>query len=148
MTLKDRIQNEMKTALRAQDKPRLGAVRLILAAVKQREVDERIELGDDQVLTVLERMVKQRRDSISQYQDAGRDDLVATEQFELEIIQEFLPTALTEVELDALINAAIAETDAQSMRDMGKVMGLLKQRAQGRAEMGAVSARVKALLSN
>ena len=125
------------------DKARLAVVRLMLAAVKQREVDERIELDDSQVLAVLDKMVKQRRDSIQQYGDAGRDDLVAQEAAEIEVIQEFLPTALSDDEINAIIEAAIAETGAESMRDMGKVMGIVKPQVQGRADVGQVSGRVK-----
>ncbi len=144
MSLKDRIQDDMKTAMRAKDKERLGAIRLILAAVKQREVDERIELNDSQVLGVLEKMIKQRRESLAQYQSAGRDDLAAREAFEIELIQSYLPAPLGEAEIDALITNAIAVTGAQSVRDMGKVMALIKEQAQGRADMAAVGARVKA----
>ncbi|HHW79037.1 MAG TPA: GatB/YqeY domain-containing protein [Xanthomonadaceae bacterium] len=144
MSLKDRIQDDMKTAMRAKDKERLGAIRLILAAVKQREVDERIELNDSQVLGVLEKMIKQRRESLAQYQSAGRDDLAAREAFEIELIQSYLPAPLGEAEIDALIANAIAVTGAQSVRDMGKVMALIKEQAQGRADMAAVGARVKA----
>ncbi len=124
-------------------KARLGVIRLILAAVKQREVDERIELDDSQVLAVLDKMVKQRRDSIQQYSEAGRDDLVAQEAAEIEVIQEFLPAALSEPEIVAIIDAAIAETAAESMRDMGKVMGVVKPKVQGRADVGMVSGLVK-----
>ncbi len=144
MSLKDRIQDDMKTAMRAKDKERLGAIRLILAAVKQREVDERIELNDSQVLGVLEKMIKQRRESLAQYQSAGRDDLAAQEAFEIELIQSYMPAPLGGAEIDALIANAIAVTGAQSVRDMGKVMALIKEQAQGRADMAAVSARVKA----
>ena len=125
------------------DKARLAVVRLMLAAVKQREVDERIELDDSQVLAVLDKMVKQRRDSIQQSGDAGRDDLVAQEAAEIEVIQEFLPTALSDDAINAIIEAAIAETGAESMRDMGKVMGIVKPQVQGRADVGQVSGRVK-----
>ena len=124
-------------------KARLGVIRLILAAVKQREVDERIELDDSQVLAVLDKMVKQRRDSIQQYSEAGRDDLAAQEAAEIEVIQEFLPAALSEPEIVAIIDAAIAETAAESMRDMGKVMGVVKPKVQGRADVGMVSGLVK-----
>jgi hypothetical protein len=134
----------MKAALRAKDKQRLGAIRLILAAVKQREVDERIELNDAQALAVLEKMIKQRRESLAQYQSAGREDLAAQEAFEIELIQTYLPAPLDEADLDALITHAIAATGAQSVRDMGKVMALIKDQAQGRVDMAAVSARVKA----
>lgn len=137
----------MKAALRAGDKRRLGAVRLILAAVKQREIDERITLDDTQVLAVLDKMAKQRRESIAQYQAAGRQDLVEQEAFELEVIQGYMPAALSEAELDAAIDTAIAEAGASSIKDMGKVMGILKPRVQGRADMGAVSARIKVKLS-
>ena len=133
----------MKAAKKGGDKARLAVVRLMLAAVKQREVDERIELDDSQVLAVLDKMVKQRRDSIRQYGDAGRNDLVAQEAAEIEVIQEFLPTALSEDEIDAIIEAAITETGAASMRDMGKVMGIVKPQVQGRADVGQVSGRVK-----
>ena len=144
MSLKDRIQDDMKAALRAKDKQRLGAIRLILAAIQQREVDERIELNEAQTLAVLEKMIKQRRESLTQYQNAGREDLAAQEAFEIELIQAYLPTPLSEAELDALIVHAIAATGAQSVRDMGKVMAVIKDQAQGRADMAAVSARVKA----
>jgi len=144
MSLKDRIQDDMKIAMRAKDKQRLGAIRLILAAIKQREVDERIELSETQVLAVLEKMLKQRRESLAQYQSAGRADLAAQEVFEIELIQSYLPAPLSEAELDALIGQAIATTGAQSVRDMGKVMALIRDQAQGRADLAAVSARVKA----
>jgi ribosomal protein S21 len=148
MLLKDRIQDEMKAAMRARDKDRLGAIRLIIAAVKQREIDERISLNDEQTIVVLDRMVKQRRDSISQFQDAGRHDLADKEIFELDVIQSFMPEALADSEIDAMIETAVAESGAQSMRDMGKVMGLLKPKMQGRADMADISARVKARFSN
>ena len=141
--LKQQITDAMKAAMKGGDKARLAVVRLMLAAVKQREVDERIELDDSQVLAVLDKMVKQRRDSIQQYGDAGRDDLVAQEAAEIEVIQEFLPTALSDDEISAIIEAAIAETGAESMRDMGKVMGIVKPQVQGRADVGQVSGRVK-----
>jgi hypothetical protein len=141
--LKQQITDAMKAAMKGGDKARLAVVRLMLAAVKQREVDERIELDDSQVLAVLDKMVKQRRDSIQQYGDAGRDDLVAQEAAEIEVIQEFLPKALSEDEINAIIEAAIAETGAESMRDMGKVMGIVKPQVQGRADVGQVSGRVK-----
>ena len=144
MSLKDRIQDDMKAAMRAKDKQRLGAIRLILAAIKQREVDERIELNEAQTLAVLEKMIKQRRESLTQYQSAGREDLAAQEAFEIDLIQGYLPTPLSEAELDALIARAIAATGAQSVRDMGKVMAAIKDQARGRADMAAVSARVKA----
>jgi uncharacterized protein YqeY len=144
MSLKDRIQDDMKAAMRAKEKERLGAIRLILAAIKQREVDERIVLSDSQVLSVLEKMIKQRRESLAQYQSAGRDDLAAQEAFEIKLIQSYLPAPLSETEIDTLIADAITATGAQSVRDMGKVMALIRDQAQGRADMAAVSARVKA----
>ena len=146
MSLKDHIQDDMKTAMRAKDKERLGAIRLILAAVKQREVDERIELNDVQVLGVLEKMIKQRRESLAQYQSAGREDLAARESFEIEVIQSYLPAPLSEADIDTLVANAVAVTGAQSVRDMGKVMALIKDQAQGRADMAKISARVKAHL--
>jgi hypothetical protein len=137
----------MRTALKAGDKRRLGAVRLILAAVKQREVDERTELTDPEVLAVLEKMLKQRRDSISQYEQAGRTDLAEQEAFEVGVIQGYLPAALGDAEIAALIEEAIAATGAKAMADMGKVMAIVKPKIQGRADMGAVSARVKQRLA-
>jgi uncharacterized protein YqeY len=144
MSLKDRIQDDMKAAMRAKEKERLGAIRLILAAIKQREIDERIVLTDSQALAVLDKMIKQRRESLAQYQSAGRDDLAAQEAFEIELIQSYLPAPLSETEIDTLIADAITATGAQSVRDMGKVMALIRDQAQGRADMAAVSARVKA----
>jgi uncharacterized protein YqeY len=146
MSLKDRIQQDMKDAMRAKEKSRLATIRLILAAIKQREVDERIELDDTQVIAVLDKMTKQRRESISQFEQAGREDLVAQENAELEIIQPYLPEALGEDELNALIDAAMKATGASSIKDMGKVMGQLKPKIQGRADMGAVSALIKSRL--
>ena len=146
MALKDRITEDMKSAMRAGEKDRLAAIRLILAAVKQREVDERITLDDTQVLAVLDKMVKQRRESIAQFQSGGRGDLVAKENAELAILQAYLPAQMSEAELDALIGEAIAATGATSVKDMGKVMGVVKGKAQGRADMSAVSARIKARL--
>ena len=137
----------MKTAMRAAEKDRLATVRLILAAIKQREVDERIVLDDSQVLSVLEKMVKQRRESITQFNAGGRSDLAAKEQAEVDVISAYLPAQLGEAELDAMIQAAIAETGASSIKDMGKVMGIIKGKAQGRADMGVVGARIKARLS-
>ena len=148
MSLKGRIQQDMKDAMRARDKPRLATVRLILAAIKQIEVDERIELDDARVTAVLDKMAKQRRESISQFEKANRDDLVAQETGELVLIQEYLPEQLSEDELNALIEAALKQTGATSIKDMGKVMGQLKPRVQGRADMGAVSAMIKARLGN
>jgi len=137
----------MKTAMRAAEKDRLATVRLILAAIKQREVDERIVLDDSQVLSVLEKMVKQRRESIAQFNAGGRADLAAKEQGELDVISAYLPAQLSENELDAMIQAAIAETGASSVKDMGKVMGIIKGKAQGRADMAQVGARIKARLT-
>ena len=146
MSLKERIQQDVKDAMRAKDKPRLGTIRLITAAIKQREVDERIELDDAQVLVVLDKMCKQRRESITQFEQAGRDDLAAQEKAELELIQQYLPEQLGEAEINELIDAAMEQTGASSMKDMGKVMGQLKPKLQGRADMGAVSALIKARL--
>lgn len=141
--LKQQITDAMKAAMKGGDKARLGVVRLMLAAVKQREVDERIELDDAQVLAVLDKMVKQRRDSIQQYTDAGRSDLAEQEAAEIAVIQEFLPEELPEAEIAGIIEAAIAETGAESMRDMGKVMAIVKPKVQGRADVGMVSGLVK-----
>jgi uncharacterized protein YqeY len=146
--LKQRIQDEMKAALKGGDKPRLGVIRLIMAAIKQREVDERIELDDEQILAVLDKMMKQRRDSIQQYEQAGRDDLADQEKFEVGILQEYLPEALSEDEIVAMVTEAISSSGASSMKDMGKVMGQLKPKVQGRADMGAVSAMVKQQLNS
>ncbi|BCX89735.1 conserved hypothetical protein [Methylomarinovum tepidoasis] len=148
MSLKARIQEDMKAAMRAGDKARLGTIRLIMAAIKQREVDERIALSDAQIVEVLDKMAKQRRESISQYRDAGREDLARKEEAELAIIQSYLPAALSDAEIDALIARAIEETGAGDMRDMGKVMAWLKPQIQGRADMSQVSAKVKAALSS
>ncbi|CAI8943600.1 GatB/YqeY domain-containing protein [Methylocaldum szegediense] len=145
--LKDRLQADMKAAMKAGEKDRLGVIRLIMAAIKQREVDERTQLDDAQILAVLDKMAKQRRESIAQFQSAGRDDLVAAEQAELGIIQDYLPQALSEAEVESLINEALAESGASGIGDMGKVMAILKPKMQGRADMAAVSARVKSLLS-
>ena len=145
--LKAQIQEDMKAAMKGGDKVRLGVIRLIMAAIKQREVDERIDLNDEQILAVLDKMVKQRRDSIKQYSDAGRDDLARVEQAEVEIIQDYLPEALSEDEIDTIIEQAIRETGATSMQDMGKVMGLLRPAVQGLADMNAVSAAVRARLA-
>ena len=145
--LRLQIQEDMKTAMKAGDKRRLGAVRLILAAVKQKEVDERKELSDADVLGVLEKMLKQRRDSISQYEQAGRTDLAEQEAFEVGVIQGYMPAALSDAEVAALIEEAIAATGAKAMADMGKVMGVVKPKIQCRADMGAVSARVKQRLA-
>ena len=147
MSLKDDLQQDMKAAMRAGEKPRLAVIRLINAAIKQREVDERIELDDTQVTAVLDKMAKQRRESIEQYEKAGRDDLAGQENFELDIIKAYLPEQLGDEEIDAMIAEAIAATGAASMKDMGKVMGQLKGKLAGRADMGAVSGKIKAKLS-
>lgn len=141
--LKQRLVEDMKTAMKAGEKRRLGVIRLINAAIKQREVDERIELDDIQVLAVLDKMLKQRRDSITQYEAAKREDLAEQERYEIGVCQEYLPTALTADEIAALIEAAVAASGAASLKDMGKVMALLKPQVQGRADVGAVSALVK-----
>lgn len=146
-SLKSTIQSEMKIAMKSGDKSRLATIRLIMAAIKQREVDERIELNDDQVIAVLDKMVKQRRESIKMYQDAERLDLAEVEQNEITVIQDFLPESLSEAEIDQMISSAISETGAETMRDMGKVMGKLKPLMQGRADMAQVSSRIKSLLS-
>ena len=143
MALKERITEDMKTAMRAAEKERLGTVRQLLAAIKQREVDERITLDDGQVLAVIEKMIKQRREAISQFESGGRSDLVAKETAEIGVLQAYLPAQLTPAEIDALIAEAIAATGAASVKDMGKVMGFVKPKAQGRADMGALSARIK-----
>ena len=141
--LKQRILEDVTASMRAKDKQRLGALRLVSAAIKQLEVDSREELDDPAVLAVLEKMLKQRRDSLKQYTDAGRQDLADQESYEIGVIEAYMPAALPPEELEALVAAAIAEAGASSMRDMGKVMGLLKPRVQGRADMGAVSSAVK-----
>lgn len=146
--LKQRIQDDMKSAMKGGDKPRLGVIRLLMAAIKQREVDERIELDDAQILAVLDKMVKQRRDSINQYEQAGRPELADQEAFEISVLQGYLPEALSETEIAAMIREAIQATGAESVRDMGKVMGQLKPKMQGRADMGAVSALIKQLLGS
>lgn len=146
MTLKQQLTDDMKAAMRGGDKQRLGVIRLVLAAIKQREVDERIELDDAQTLAVLEKMLKQRRDSVSQYAAAGREDLADVERAEMTVIETYLPAQLDSAELDALVAAAIAATGASSPRDMGKVVAAVKQKAAGRADMAHVSARIKARL--
>ena len=143
MALRDRITEEMKTAMRAGAKERLATIRLALAAIKQREVDERITLDDTQVLAVLEKMIKQRREAITQFESGGRADLVAKETAEIAVLQSYLPAQMSDAELDALIAEAIAATGAASIKAMGKVMAVVKPKAQGRADMGAVSARIK-----
>ena len=147
MTLKERLTEDMKTAMRAGEKDRLGVVRMILAGIKQREVDERIALDDTQVLSVLEKMAKQRKESITQFESGGRADLVAKENAELTLIQSYLPAQMSDAELDAMIAEAIATTGATTVKDMGKVMGIVKTKAAGRADMGAVGARIKQKLA-
>ena len=142
----EQVSNDVKTAMKARDKDRVGALRLILAEFKRVEVDERIELDDTRVLAILDKMTKQRKDSLQQYQDAGRDDLADRESFELELIAVYLPAQMDADELAALVSAAIADTGASSMQDMGKVMGILKPQVQGRADMGQVSQLVKSQL--
>ena len=143
-TLKARIKDEMKSAMRAKEKQRLGTIRLIQSEIKRIEVDERIEIDDDRLLAVLDKMCKQRRDSVQQYTSADRSDLAEIEITEINVIQEFLPAQLSDDELDSLISDAIANCGAESMKDMGKVMGILKPQLQGRADMGAVSKLIKA----
>ena len=147
MSLKDRITEDMKNAMRAGEKERLATIRLILSAVKQREVDERIVLDDSQVLAAIEKMIKQRREAIVQFEAGGRADLVAKETAEIAILQTYLPAQMSDAEIDSLIAESIASTGAASIKDMGKVMGAVKAKAQGRADMGAVSARIKQKLS-
>ena len=147
MALKTRIQEDVKNAMRARDKARLGVLRMVMAAIKQKEVDERIELDETAVLAVLDKMSKQRRESLEQFEKAGREDLAAQEQFELELLKDYLPEPLAADELSALIEKAIADTGASSMRDMGNVMGQLRSQVQGRADMKAVSNAVRASLS-
>lgn len=147
MALKQTITEHMKDAMRSGEKDRLGVIRMLLAAIKQREVDERIELDDAQVVAVVEKMVKQRRESISQYRDGGRDDLADKEQAEIPVLEAYLPEQLGDAEVAAAVAAAIASTGAEGMRDMGKVMGLLKAELAGKADMGKVSGMVKAKLS-
>jgi uncharacterized protein YqeY len=143
MSMKTDLTNAMKEAMRAKQKPRLVAIRLMLAEVKRIEVDERIVVSDERLLAILDKMIKQRRDSVSQYQAAGRDELAAIETFEISVIQEFLPKALSDEEINAMVIKAISESGAESMRDMGKVMAILKPKIQGRADGGAVSGLVK-----
>jgi uncharacterized protein YqeY len=142
-----RVTAEVKVAMKARDKPRLGALRLIMADFKRIEVDERIELDDERVLVILDKMTKQRKDSLKQFEDAGREDLANQEALEIAVIAEFLPDQLSDSEVSGLVKAAIAETGAASMQDMGKVMAIVKPQVQGKADMGAVSALVKAQLS-
>tara|TARA_B100000795_G_scaffold209626_1_gene163190 strand:+ start:2658 stop:3104 length:447 start_codon:yes stop_codon:yes gene_type:complete len=147
MSMKTQLTDAMKDAMRAKDKPRLSAIRLMLSEVKRIEVDERIEVSDERLIAILDKMIKQRRDSITQYEAAGRQELADIEIGEISVIQEFLPVALTEDEISAMITAAISATGAESMRDMGKVMGILKPQIQGRADGGAVSGLVKSALN-
>ncbi|HWU82849.1 MAG TPA: GatB/YqeY domain-containing protein [Methylophilaceae bacterium] len=147
MSLKARITEDMKSAMRAKDSARLGAVRLLQAAIKQREVDERIELDDTQVVEAIEKMLKQRRDSISQYEAANRHDLADVEKYEVSVLQEYLPQALTEDEVDALLAKVIADTAAAGIKDMGKVMAAIKPLVVGRADMGKISGLIKTRLS-
>ena len=147
MSLKQRLGDDMKAAMKGGDKQRLGTIRLVQAAIKQREVDERIQLDDAQVLHVLEKMLKQRRDSVAQYEAAQREDLAAQERYEIGVIESYLPAQLSDAEIDALVASAVADSGAASPRDMGKVMALLKERAAGRADFGALSQRVKARLA-
>ena len=146
MSLKERITEDMKAAMRAKDSERLGTIRMVTAAIKQREVDERIQLDDTQVLAVLEKMIKQRKESVTQFLAGGREDLAAKENKEIDLLQTYLPAQLSEAELDALVADAVAKSGATSIKEMGKAMALLKQSAQGRADMGVVSAKLKAKL--
>ena len=146
MSLKDRITEDMKAAMRAGEKDRLSCIRMLQAGIQQREVDERIELDDAQVLSVIDKMIKQRRESVAQFQAGNRADLVAKESAEIELLTGYLPAQLSATELDVLIKEAIAATTATSMKEMGKVMGWLKPKVQGRADIGALSARIKAAL--
>lgn len=147
MSLKEQITNDMKAAMRSGDKARLGVIRLITSAIKQREVDERIELDDATVMAILEKMIKQRRDSIAQFEAGGRPELAAIEAAEIDILKTYLPEALSDTEVDAIIQAAITDSGASSVKDMGKVMGLVKPKVQGRADMGAISGKIKAKLA-
>ena len=145
--LKERITEDMKTAMRAKEKARLGVIRMALAAIKQREVDERTTLDDAAIIAVIDKMIKQRRDSAAQYQEAGRDELAAQENAEIEILQDYLPPAMSEADIAAAIDKAIADTGASSAQDMGKLMGVLKPQLQGRADLGVVSGLVKQRLA-
>jgi uncharacterized protein YqeY len=147
MTLKHQLTEDMKNAMRSGEKHRLGVIRLMLAAIKQREVDERIELDDAQILVALEKMLKQRRDSVSQFDAAGREDLSAIERSEMEVIETYLPTKLDDAEIEELVDASIRETGASSPRDMGKVVAAVKEKAGGRADMAVVSGKIKAKLA-
>lgn len=147
MSLKTRITEDMKSAMKARETARLGAIRLLLAAIKQIEVDQRIELDDAAIISIIEKMIKQRKDSISQFQTAGRQDLVDAEKFEVEVITAYMPQALSSAEVEAIIAAAVTESGAKGMQEMGKVMAIVKPQLAGRADMGQVSAAVKAKLS-
>jgi uncharacterized protein YqeY len=147
MSLKQQISDDMKNAMRAKETARLGAIRLLLAAMKQREVDERIELSDADILAIIDKMLKQRRDSISQYEAAGRQDLADVEKFEMSVLQTYMPQQLSEAEIEALLTQAIASCGAASPQDMGKVMAILKPQLAGRADVAKVSGLVKAKLS-
>lgn len=146
MTLKARISEDMKNAMRAKDSARLGAIRLLLSAIKQREVDERIELSDDQVIEAIEKMLKQRRDSIAAYESANRHDLADVEKFEVAVLQEYLPQAFTEDEVNAIIEQVVADTGAAGIKDMSKVMAAVKPLVVGRADMAKISGLIKARL--
>ena len=146
MTLKERLTEDMKSAMKGAEKQRLSTIRMAQAAIKQREIDERIALDDAQVLAVLEKMIKQRKESIVQFEQGGRADLAAQERAEIELLQTYMPAQLSPAELDTLIRDAIAASGAVSVKEMGKVMGIVKSKAAGRADMGAVSARIKAAL--
>ena len=148
MSLKNQITEDMKAAMRAREAARLSAIRMLLAAIKQREVDERIELDDGAVLAVVEKLIKQRRDSVSQYEGAGREDLASAERFEIDVLSAYMPAALSEAEVLAAVQAAIESSGASSPADMGKVMAIVKPQLAGRADMGKVSALVKAGLQN
>lgn len=145
--MQDRLKDEMKQAMRSREKARLGVIRLIMSAIKQKQVDERIVLDDEQVIVVLDKMLKQRRESIRQYRNAGREELAEIEEAEILVIQDFLPEALSEDEITAMVQSAVADCSASSIKDMGKVMGVLKPAMQGRADMTVVSAKIKAMLA-
>lgn len=147
MSLKTQLQQDVKIALKAQEKQRLGTLRLITAAIKQIEVDQRVELGDEEILVVMEKMLKQRKESVRQFEAAGRDDLVAIEVFEIGVIEAYMPEKMGDDEIKAAVDAAIAASGAETMKDMGKVMGILKPQLQGKADMSAVSAMIKSSLS-
>ena len=147
MSLKVQIAEDMKSAMRAKDAPRLAAIRLLMAGIKQREVDERIDLDDDGVIAIVEKQIKQRRDAITQYEAGGRPELAATERFEMEVLEAYLPARLSDAEIDAVIAAAVAASGASGIKDMGKVMAAVKPQLAGRADMAAVSSRIKAALA-